>query len=131
MVWVPIALSRDVPKNTTRTVQLEGRKLVVRREHRTIEVHEDSAAATAYAATETGGMVWINRAGMTEPPQVFLAGLSIVSLAINADLPTVLHLLGNPPPHPDAQLVEVSLDGVPLLLMLVGAGLMARSYWPR
>ena len=107
MVWVPIALSRDVPKNTARTVQLEGRKLVVRREHRTIEVHEDSAAGTDYAATETGGMVWINRVGMTEPPPVFLAGLSIVSLAIQSDLPTVLRLLGNPPPHADAQLVEV------------------------
>jgi hypothetical protein len=114
MVWVPLSLSRDIPKNTTRTIPLDGQRLTVRREHRTIGVTGDGGRA--YSATETGGMVWINPAGMTEPPPVFLAGLSIVSLAIKADAATILRLLGNPTPHPDAQLVEVTLDGVNLML---------------
>ncbi len=115
MVWVPVALSRDIPKNTNRTLLLEGSKLTVERAHRTIRIN-DIATSSAYAATETGGMIWLNPDGMTQAPPVFLAGLSIVSLAIASDLPTVLRLLGNPTPQPDAQVVEVSLDGVALLV---------------
>ncbi len=116
MVWVPIALSRDVPRGTTRATMLEGQRLVVRRERRTIDVHDDTADRTAYAATETGGMIWINRAGITEAPPVFLAGLSIATLPINGDWPAVRRLLGNPVPHGDAQLVDVVLDGVALMI---------------
>lgn len=164
MVWVPIALSRDVPMGTTRAVILDGQELVVwRGEGRTVQVWEDrcphrgmrlsfgfvrgdalnclyhgwqygsgascaripahpdltvppTIKAKAYASTETGGMVWVNLAGSTEPPPVFLAGLAIVSLAVMSDLPTVLRLLGNPAPHAEAQLVEISLDGVNLTI---------------
>lgn len=115
MLWVPIALSRDVPKNTTRPLLLEGEKLAVERAHRTIHIHE-AATGRAYAATETGGMIWLGREPVTEPPPVFLAGLAIASLAIRSDLPTILRLLGNPAPHSEAQLVEVTLDGVNLML---------------
>ena len=115
MVWVPVALSRDVPKNTNRTVLLDGRKLTVARAHRSIEI-QDAATCRPYASTETGGMIWLNPDPFTEPPPVFLAGLSIVSLAINSDLGTVLRLLGNPAPHDDAQLVEASLGGVNLTI---------------
>ena len=42
MVWVPIALSRDVPMGTTRAVILDGQELVVwRGEGRTVQVWED------------------------------------------------------------------------------------------
>ncbi len=113
MVWVPLALSRDIPKNTARPARLDGEKLAIRREHRTIVVTGEGGP---YAATETGGMIWSNPAGMSEAPPVFLAGLSIASLAINADAAVILGLLGNPAPHPEAQLVEVELDGVPLTI---------------
>jgi nitrite reductase/ring-hydroxylating ferredoxin subunit len=162
MVWVPIALSRDVPVGTTRAVILDGQELVVwRGDGRTAQVWEDrcphrgmrlsfgfvrgdalnclyhgweygagascaripahpdlavppTIKAKAYAATETGGMIWVDLAGANEAPPVFLAGLPIASLAIMADLRTVLRLLGNPAPHAEAQVVETSLDGVPL-----------------
>jgi phenylpropionate dioxygenase-like ring-hydroxylating dioxygenase large terminal subunit len=41
-MWIPIALSRDVPKGTTRAVILEGRELVIwRSESGTAQVWED------------------------------------------------------------------------------------------
>lgn len=164
MVWVPIALSRDVPVGTTRAVILDGQELVVwRGDGRTAQVWEDrcphrgmrlsfgfvrgdalnclyhgweygagaacrripahpdltvppTIKAKTFASAETGGMIWVDLAGASAPPPVVLAGLPIVSLAVMADLPAVLRRLGDPLPHAEAQLVEASLDGVPLTI---------------
>ena len=162
-MWVPIALSRDIPKGTTRAVLLEAEELVVwRGEGGSVQVWEDrcphrgmrlsfgfvrgdalnclyhgweygagascrripahpgltvpsTIRANAYAATETGSMVFVDRNGNGGPPPVVLAGLPVASHAVAAPAETLFQLVPATP-HPDAQLVEVTLDGVRLHL---------------
>jgi nitrite reductase/ring-hydroxylating ferredoxin subunit len=70
--------------------------------------------AKAYAATESGGLVLVNL-GDPGPPPVFLAGLPIASLAIEAKSGAVLQLLGGSPAS-DTQLIETTRGGVRLTI---------------
>lgn len=162
-MWVPIALSRDVPRGATRAVLLEGQELVIwRGEGGTVQVWEDrcphrgmrlsfgfvrgdalnclyhgweygagascrripahpdltvppTIRANAFAATETGGMILVDRDGTGGPPPVILAGLPVASLAIAVEPKTLFQLVPSTP-RLDAQFVETTFDGVRLHL---------------
>lgn len=113
MVWVPIALTRDVPVGTTLAVVLEGRELIVSRVRKGPTEISEKATAAVCASAETGGMVWINRDPNPGPPPLFLAALPIASLPIASRLDIVLGLL-SASAEPDAQLAAKTLDGIHL-----------------
>ena len=160
-MWIPIALSRDVPRTATRAVIIEGKELVVWRgesgaaqiwedrcPHRgmrlsfgfvrgdslnclyhgwqygagagceRIPAHPDltvppTIKANAYAAAETGGMIWVSFDAAPGLPPLFLAGRPIASLAI-ATTPETLFQLLDKKPTTDDQIIETTLEGVPV-----------------
>jgi nitrite reductase/ring-hydroxylating ferredoxin subunit len=73
-----------------------------------------SIKANAFEATESGGLILLNQ-GTAELPPVVLAGLPVASLAIDADIGTLLQLT-EARPLAGLQAFETLLEGVALTI---------------